>query len=84
VAYKKRAGDVWRLTVLDLASKVETALAETASVDDQVAWLDGHTVGYGKRRADRKVDDVWSVPADGTGAPTRLLESADSPAALPR
>lgn len=58
-----------------------TPLAETASVDDQPAWLDGHTVAYTLRQADGR-PDVWSVPADGSGAPRLLVPGAESPAAL--
>jgi hypothetical protein len=74
VAFKKRvSAGVWRLTVLNLATGEETALAETRSVDDQAVWLDKDTVGYGL------AGDVWSVPADGTGAPKLLIPSAASP-----
>jgi hypothetical protein len=79
IAYKQRTGDQdrpWRLTVLDLASMRETHLAETRSVDDQAEWRDDGHVVYGVDGA------VWSVPADGTGAPTRLVDHADSPAVV--
>jgi hypothetical protein len=71
----------WRLSVLDLATLAVTPLAETASVDDQPAWLDGHTVAYTLRQADGR-PDVWSVPADGSGAPRLLVPGAESPSAL--
>jgi WD40 repeat protein len=75
VAFKKKVGDgVWRLSVLDLATMTETALAETRSVDDQALWQDDHTVLYGLDNA------VWAVPADGSGAPRRLAADAASPA----
>ncbi|MCC5581319.1 hypothetical protein IMZ11_37515 [Microtetraspora sp. AC03309] len=64
----------WRLYALDLATMRETPLAERESVDDQAAWLDERTVMYGKG------GDVWSVPADGGGAPRLLLRDAASPA----
>ena len=79
IAFKKRvgpAGKRWRIHVLDLRTMHETALAETRNVDDQVEWLDGSTVLYGLD------EDVWSVPADGSGAPRRYAADADSPAAL--
>ncbi|WP_412539370.1 hypothetical protein R8Z50_26450 [Longispora sp. K20-0274] len=77
VAYKKMLPDrTWRLTVLDLATLAETPLAETRSVDDQAAWLDGSTIGYGVDKG------VWAVPADGTGAPRLVAADAESPAAL--
>jgi hypothetical protein len=75
VAFKKKVGDgVWRLSVLDLATMKETALAETRSVDDQALWQDDHTVLYGLDNA------VWSIPADGSGTPRRLAADAASPA----
>lgn len=71
----------WRLSVLDLASSAVTPLAETRSVDDQPAWLDDHTIGYGVPRGPGHAD-VWSVPSDGSGAPRLLIPEAESPAAL--
>lgn len=78
VAYKKRTGGdgLWRLTVLDLASMSETQLAEEQPIDDQVEWLGSEAVLYKNGEA------VWSVPADGSGAPERLIAGADSPAAV--
>jgi hypothetical protein len=58
-----------------------TPLAETRSVDDQPAWLDDHTIGYGVPRGPGHAD-VWSVPADGSGAARLLIPEAESPAAL--
>jgi hypothetical protein len=71
----------WRLSVLDLASMRVTQTAEGASVDDQAAWLDGATLAYTLRQDDGR-PDVWSVPADGSGAPRLLIPGAESPAAL--
>ncbi|WP_433246589.1 hypothetical protein ACQPYK_45500 [Streptosporangium sp. CA-135522] len=71
----------WRLSVLDLATMRETRLAETRSVDDQAAWIDGNTVAYAIPRG-RGEADVWQVPADGSGRPRPLIGGADSPAAL--
>ncbi len=87
VAYKKRLGGPpgqWRLATYDLRSGEETLLTEERSIDDQVEWLDDATVIYGLARtgADSAVSDVWAVPADGTGAPTLLLEGAWSPAVV--
>jgi hypothetical protein len=50
-------------------------------VDDQIARLDDRTVMYALLR-DPDHADVWSVPADGTGAATRLVAEAESPAYL--
>lgn len=79
IAFKRRTGSKsrpWRLTVLDLRTMRETPLAETRSVDDQAEWLDDHHVLYGLD------GQVWSVPADGTGAPQRVLADAASPAVV--
>ncbi|WBB69596.1 hypothetical protein [Micromonospora sp. WMMD812] len=87
IAFKKH-GDLppgrWRLAVHDLATGTETLLAETRSVDDQVEWLDGRTVIYGLPRAQTgtATSDVWSVPADGGGAPEPLVRDAWSPAVV--
>lgn len=85
IAYKKRvkglsADAPWRLYVLDLRTLHETPLAETRSVDDQAVWSDAHTLTYalpGDYGA-----DLYTVPADGTGAPHRLTKAAVSPAYL--
>jgi hypothetical protein len=87
VVYKQR-GDLpigqWRLVSYDIATGTVTPLAETRSVDDQVAWLDDNHVIYGLPRtgSEAAVDDVWSVPADGTGTPTVLIPQAWSPAVV--
>lgn len=76
IAYKKRVGaggKRWRLHVLDLATMKETPLAETRSVDDQAEWLDDRTVLYG-------LDErIWTMPADGSGAPAEYAPRGDSP-----
>jgi hypothetical protein len=76
IAYKKAVAHDptrWRFTVLDLATGRETPLAETRSVDDQLFWLDNHRLLYGYAGA------IWSVAADGSGAPRRWLANGDSP-----
>ncbi|WP_329127569.1 TolB family protein [Streptomyces sp. NBC_01465] len=85
IVFKKRvpglsADAPWRLYVLDLRTLREKPLGETRSVDDQVVWPDNHTVVYslpGDYGA-----DLYSVPADGSGGPHRLLGAALSPAYL--
>ncbi|SER41088.1 WD40-like Beta Propeller Repeat [Lentzea xinjiangensis] len=83
IAYKAAVdGDPqkgWRVSVLDLATRAVTPLAETRSVDDQPAWIDDRTVAYSLQRDDGS-NDVWSVPADGSGAPAVLVPEASSPA----
>ena len=85
IAFKEAVGanpaKGWRLSVLNLATLARTHLAEPRSVDDQAAWLDNTTVMYALRRGP-KAADVWSVPADGTGAASLLIPDAESPAAL--
>lgn len=77
LAFKKRVDAVsWRLAVLDLATMTETVLAETASIDDQAAWLDSETVMYAKG------SDVWATPANGSGSPHLLITGASSPSIL--
>ncbi|MBB5872516.1 hypothetical protein F4553_005950 [Allocatelliglobosispora scoriae] len=73
LAFKKRSSPTtWRLHVLELATMRETALAETASVDDQALWLSNTAVAYARGGG------VWSVPADGTGTPSLLIPHAGS------
>ena len=80
IAFKQRVSDgVWRLAVVELATRRVTRLAESRSVDDQPLWRDDSTILYGLRR-DGDASDVWSVPADGTGSPVLLIPDASSPA----
>ena len=86
IAFKKRmpgARLVWRLHVLDLKTRQETALAEMRSVDDQAEWLDSSTVTYAlPSEAKPGSTDVWSVKADGSGKPEKLVTGAWSPAVV--
>lgn len=85
LVFKKRVPGLspdapWRLYVLDLGTMAETPLAEERSVDDQVVWTDDKTVVYslpGDFGA-----DLYSLPADGGGAPARFMTSALAPAFL--
>ena len=62
-----------RLHVLDLATRPETPLAETAGVDDQAAWLDSDTVAYARpasgdhRHLGRVRRGVWQLTPPGAG-----------------
>ena len=78
IGYKKLIGDEgkWRLHVLDLATGADVALAETRSVDDQLEWLDDRNLLY------HVGDDIWTVPADGSGTPSVYVKHADSPAVV--
>lgn len=87
IAFKKHGNlpsGQWRLSVLELATGKITELAETTSVDDQAEWLDDSTVAYGLSRTADGVasSDIWAVPADGTGAPRKIVVDAWSPAVI--
>jgi hypothetical protein len=76
IGYKKAIAHdptQWRFHVLDLATGKETPLAETRSVDDQLAWLDEQHLLY----SDGK--QTWVVNADGSGRPKVWLPATDSP-----
>ncbi|MFE3762111.1 TolB family protein [Streptomyces sp. NPDC059104] len=82
LSFKKRVphrdpDSPWQLVVLDLRTMAETTLAEPASVDDQVEWLDDRTVLYAK--PGDIGSDLWQVPADGTGRPRLTVRAASSP-----
>jgi hypothetical protein len=79
-----RPAGKWRLVRYDVATGRITPLTETRSVDDQVEWLDNAHVLYGLPRggAEATADDVWEVPADGTGTPRVLIPQAWSPAVV--
>ncbi|MEU1077371.1 MULTISPECIES: TolB-like translocation protein [unclassified Streptomyces] len=85
LAFKKRvpglpADAPWHLYVLDLATMRETPLAEPRSVDDQLVWQDDRTVTYalpGDYGA-----DLYTLPANGTGSPHRLLTAGLAPVFL--
>ncbi|GAA2152394.1 PD40 domain-containing protein [Kitasatospora kazusensis] len=83
IAYKKRIpgapdGSPWRLYVLDLRTMTETATAEQRNIDDQALWADDSTLLYalpGDFGA-----DLWTVPADGSGAARKAAAAAVAPA----
>ena len=80
LGFKKRVGNQWQLTVLDLATMQETALAEPEGIDDQVEWLDNDHILYQKADYDPpKWVSVFVIPADGSGKPEVFLENATSP-----
>lgn len=78
IAYKSRIGDEarWHLRVLDVATLDDHAVAEERSIDDQVEWLDDDTLVYSDGR------NVYTAPADGSGASTVLVRDATSPVRL--
>jgi hypothetical protein len=85
IAFKRAIDDDpskgWRLSVLALSDLSVTALAETRSVDDQPVWLSDSSIAYTLRSSDG-TPSVWTIPADGSGSPRKLLDDAESPAAL--
>ncbi|WP_329182580.1 TolB family protein [Streptomyces sp. NBC_01477] len=85
IAFKKRvkglpADAPWRLYVLDLATLRDHPTAETRSVDDQAVWTDDHTLAYSM--PGDYGSDLYTVPADGSPAPTLLAPSALAPSWL--
>ncbi|MFC5885137.1 MULTISPECIES: hypothetical protein [Kitasatospora] len=86
IAFKKKVSAdpeaPWRLHVLELDGLREHPLAESRSVDDQAAWLDGATLGYALPAREGRGTDVWSVPADGGGTPHLLVPGGSSPVAV--
>lgn len=78
IAYKWRIRGTnrWRLRVLDLSTGEDTELAETRSIDDQPEWLGDERILYSDD------EDVFTVPADGSGSPRLAAEHATSPTYL--
>jgi hypothetical protein len=71
----------WRLHVLNVNTLADHPLADTRNVDDQATWLNNDTVAYGVAETglNNGVIDVWSVPANGGGAPQMVAPAAESP-----
>ncbi|WP_031518340.1 TolB family protein [Streptomyces sp. NRRL F-5123] len=85
IAFKKRVPGLdpdapWRLYVLDLATLKDHPTAEDRDVDDQAVWVDDRTLSYSL--PGDYGSDLYTVPADGSGAPALLTPSALSPAWL--
>lgn len=85
LAFKKRVPGLpseapWRLYVLDLSTLRAWPLAETRSVDDQAVWTDDATVAYAL--PGDYGSDLYTVPADGSGAPRLLAPAALAPSWL--
>jgi hypothetical protein len=78
IAYKSRIEGTnrWHLRVLEVATLADHAVAEKRSIDDQVEWLDDRTLVYSDG------ENVYSVPADGSGEAELLVRDATSPVAL--
>jgi len=80
IAYKSRMNgeNRWHLRVLDVATLKDHPVAETRSVDDQAEWFDDDTLAYAVG------NDVFTVPADGSGEARLLVRDASSPVRLDR
>lgn len=78
IAFKSRIGDEdrWRLAVLDLETLADHPVAERRSIDDQPEWLDERNLVYSDGL------DVFTAPADGSGASRLVLRNATSPVSL--
>jgi hypothetical protein len=85
LVYKKRVFSgfrlTWRLHRLDLRTMSDVPLAETRTVDDQVEWLDDERVLYAlpDENEGSAESAIWTVRADGSGAPQPFLGSGYSP-----
>jgi hypothetical protein len=87
IAFKKNmAGSVnphWNIAVLDISTGTESLLAETRNVDDQVEWLDDHSVLYGLGRDDAAGDsDIWRLDTSQDSRPAIFIEHAWSPSVV--
>jgi hypothetical protein len=89
IAFKQAVSDPkrgkwWTPAVLDLATGRRTVLTgETHNVDDQIAWLDNHTLLYGLARQDQAgVTDIWSLGASPGAKPQLFVPEAWSPAVV--
>jgi hypothetical protein len=88
IAFKRVTGGAppavhWSPAIYDIATGAVSVLPESRSIDDQIEWLDDDTVLYGIPRSDAPGDmDVWRLAADGSGAPSVLIEHAWSPAVV--
>lgn len=71
----------WRLCVMRLDNLRVAAMADSRAIEDQPIWLDDRTLAYTVRSRDGS-PSIWAVPADGSGRPSLLRDSAESPAPL--
>jgi hypothetical protein len=84
VAFKKRlggSGGWWQLSLFDLSTHSVRALSgDTASVDDQVEWLDPSSLIYFRPDADGNV--IWRLATDTGGPPQPFVREGFSPAVV--
>ena len=79
IAYKSRIDDTQPLAPAACSTWrpwTTTPVAEKRSIDDQAEWLDDDTLVYSDG------DNVYTVPADGSGEAELLVRDATSPVAL--
>lgn len=82
IVFKKRmTASIWRLHVLDVATLIDTPLAERRSVDDQAEWLDNESIAY-MRPQNEAGSDVWTLSVKSQAPPRILVSQAYSPVAL--
>lgn len=78
IAFKHEVGaNLWKIHVMNVDDLRDRPVAEARSIDDQVEWLDNDTLSYAVVE-----DDIYKVPADGSGSPVVLLEDATSLASV--
>ena len=92
IAFKRRspidqAGRrIWRLYVMNLASRQETLLdKESRNVDDQVEWLNNLELLYALPADDQRASastNIWALAASAAQPPRLLVPAAFSPAAV--
>lgn len=87
IAYKKNISDsataYWSIAVYNLATKTETLMPDTRTIDDQVEWLDDSTLLYSVPRESQPGDsDIWAIAADGRSASVQFIRHASSPSVV--
>ena len=86
IVFKKRVGPAqWRLHLLDVATRRDTPLAETRSVDDQPEWLDAETIAYGlpaSQHGSARGSNIWTLNVRNDAPATLLIPNAHSPATV--
>lgn len=84
IAFKKKTGEAkWMPAILDLASGTETVFPQKHNVDDQIEWLDEHTLLYEIRtpRFAGASSELMQLDLRQPQQPARLwLKDAASPA----
>ena len=85
IAFKLREGDRYRLVAFNVANGQRRVLEGAGYLDDQVEWLDNHTVLFGVDRStlgSGRRSDIWKYDLDTGAERTIVAESAESPIVL--